>query len=106
MSTWTYLGTDPVPGSVVLDDLEIVLEYLRRVKQRQRYYTELRESLELVIKDRLGETEVGTLRGVPVATFKKSLRISVSIARLRALHPDVAKACEDIAEVRTFVLLG
>ncbi len=102
----SFLGSEAFSGSVALDDFEVAVERLRQVKARAQYYRLLRGSLEAVLKARLGDREVGTLRGQPVITYRRSMRVSVSLSLLRARYPEAARDCEDIAEVRTFVLLG
>lgn len=72
-----------------------------------------RDELDLKIKDRekkikeaMGDYQEATVGGVPVVTWKTSLRQSLDQTKLKENYPDAASACTKLAYVRTFKLLG
>ena len=58
------------------------------------------------IKEAMGEHEEATVGGVPVVTWKLSLRTSLDQTKLKENYPDAAAACAKMAYVRTFKILG
>lgn len=81
-------------ASVELDDLAPHIELLRTVEDQLAR-----------LKNRLGENETGTVNGVPVVTYRSTLRITLSQRLVKELHPEVARQCGEITEVRTFLLV-
>jgi predicted phage-related endonuclease len=90
------------PDEVQLDSLADTVTALRRVRARLDKLDQERTTLERTIKAALGESEKGTVAGVPVVTWSRVKRSSVSISLLKQRHPDVAEECIVVQEVRTF----
>lgn len=91
--------------SVALDEFAEYVEMLRQVQRNLDHWGKLRVELQNKIKDELGDAEVGTLRGRPVVSWKRTLRVSLSQKLIKTLHPEVIGDCEEITEVRSFRLL-
>lgn len=97
--------TTPADPAIELDDLAAHLELLRTVEDQLARLKTLRGDLQRKVKTRLGDVEVGTVNGVPVVTYRRTLRITLSQRLVKELHPQVARQCEEISEVRTFLLV-
>jgi hypothetical protein len=93
------------PKTIELDELEDVWQAYLKAKAQAARFTQLRDDLQKIVQTRMGDAEFGLLNGVPVASYKKSLRIFVSQQLVKQHHPDVALECQDITEVRTFRVL-
>src|SRR5438067_736327 len=61
-------------SSVALDELADALALLGRTNGQITRLTRLRARLEKQIKTALGDGELGTIAGQPVATYKRTLR--------------------------------
>jgi predicted phage-related endonuclease len=61
---------------------------------------------EKKIKEAMGDYQEATVGGVPVVTWKLSLRSSLDQTKLKENYPDAAAQCTKMAYVRTFKLLG
>lgn len=96
--------TTPV-DSIALDELAPHLELLRTVEDQLARLKALRGDLQRKVKNRLGEVEVGTVNGVPVVTYRRTLRVTLSQKLVKELHPEIVRQCEEITEVRTFLLV-
>jgi type VI protein secretion system component VasK len=99
------ITTVPTADQVAVDDLSAQLELLRWVEDQLDGLKRFRADVQRAVKLRLGDVEVGTVNGVPVVTYRKALRITLSPRLVRELDPDLARRCEEISEVRTFLLL-
>jgi hypothetical protein len=97
--------TTPAADSIAVDDLSAQLDLLRWVEDQLGALKTFRADLHRTIKHRLGDLEVGTINGVPAVTYRKALRITLSPRLVRELHPEVARRCEEISEVRTLLLV-
>jgi hypothetical protein len=93
------------PKTVELDGLDHVWQALLAAKAQAARFAQLRDDLQKIVQARMGDAEIGLLNGLPVASYKKSLRIFVSQQLVKDLHPAVALECQDITEVRTFRVL-
>ncbi|WP_433268212.1 hypothetical protein ACQPZF_03655 [Actinosynnema sp. CS-041913] len=97
--------TTTTVDSIAVDDLASQLDLLRWVEDQLAGLKKFRAELHRTFKLRLGDIEVGTVGGVPVMTYRRALRITLSQRLVRELHPEIVRECEEIAEVRTFLLL-
>lgn len=97
--------TTPAAESIAVDDLAAQLDLLRWVEDQLDGLKKFRADVQRTVKLRLGDTEVGTVNGVPVVSYRKALRITLSPRLVRAADPELARRCEEISEVRTFLLL-
>lgn len=97
--------TTPAAESIAVDDLSAQLDLLRWVEDQLGALKKFRGELHRTIKSRLGDIEVGTVNGVPVVTYRTALRVTLSPRLVRELHPEVARKCEEISEVRTLLLV-
>ncbi|MER5262278.1 hypothetical protein ABTZ99_09385 [Actinosynnema sp. NPDC002837] len=97
--------TVPAAESIAVDDLAAQIDLLRWVEDQLDGLKKFRADVQREIKLRLGDIEVGTINGVPVVTYRKALRITLSPRLVRELNPELARRCEEISEVRTFLLL-
>jgi predicted phage-related endonuclease len=61
---------------------------------------------ESKIKAAMGEYQEATVGGVPVVTWKLSLRTQLDQTKLKENYPDAVAQCTKHAYVRTFKLLG
>lgn len=105
MSQSSAAPTDVRPDVIELDDLSEHLEILRQVQSRLGQLGELRSDLQRKIKARLGDVEIGTVGGLPAVTWKRTLRVALSQKLLKAQYPEVLHDCEEISEIRTFLLV-
>jgi predicted phage-related endonuclease len=85
----------------------------RRALRELRKLRAERDEIDLKIKDRerkikeaMGTHEVATVGGLPVATWKTSIRQSASMTLLKKAYPEAVAECTVQTEVRTFKLLG
>lgn len=92
--------------AVELDDLAHHLHLLRQVDTKIGKLTSLRTDLVQRIKAALGDDEIGTVDGIPVVTFKRTLRVALSQKLIKERHPEVIPDCEEITEVRRFLVLA
>ncbi|XVV05359.1 hypothetical protein ACQPW3_08185 [Actinosynnema sp. CA-248983] len=97
--------TTPAADPIAVDDLAAQIDLLRWVEDQLDGLKRFRADVQRTIKLRLGDAEVGTVNGVPVVSYRKALRITLSPRRVRELNPALARECEEITEVRTFLLL-
>ncbi|ONI87343.1 hypothetical protein ALI22I_23260 [Saccharothrix sp. ALI-22-I] len=97
--------TTPAAESIAVDDLAAQLDLLRWVEDQLDGLKKFRADVQRAVKLRLGDTEVGTVNGVPVVSYRKSLRITLSPRLVREADPELARRCEEISEIRTFLLL-
>lgn len=97
--------TTPAATSVPVDDLAAQIDWLRWVEDQLDELKRVRADLHRAIKDRLGDMEVGTVNGIPAVTYRRALRVTLSPRLVRELHPEVVRRCEEISEVRTFLLV-
>ncbi|GLY51323.1 hypothetical protein Lesp01_49790 [Lentzea sp. NBRC 102530] len=100
----------PVPSELdgstaALDELAAELVLLRQVDEQLSKLKSLRTKLQGKVKAALGKTEVGTVAGVPVVSYKHVTSIALDQSILKKNFPDVAEQCLDITETRRFVLL-
>ncbi|MFE9747584.1 hypothetical protein ACFYOT_22000 [Saccharothrix saharensis] len=95
----------PAVESIAVDDLASQLDLLRWVEDQLDGLKKFRADVQRAVKLRLGDSEVGTINGVPVVTYRKTLRITLSPRLVRELNPALARRCEEISEVRTFLLM-
>ncbi|WP_410648184.1 hypothetical protein [Amycolatopsis sp. cmx-4-54] len=81
---------------------------LRRIKRKQAKLAEERKQHEAVIKAALvaADAEVGTVNGVPVVSFVRSLKVALDQGTLKDRYPEIAEECAGITEVATFRLLN
>lgn len=93
-------------NSVALDDMAHDVELLRIVEDQIGRLTSLKNTLRGALKARLGESQLGTINGVPVIRWSSEYRVSVVIGVLRQRYPEVARECEDISQVRKFEVLA
>ncbi|MFT7836945.1 hypothetical protein Q5530_12415 [Saccharothrix sp. BKS2] len=91
--------------SVELDDLTGHLELLRTIEDQLARLKRLRGDLQNTLKRRLGDIEVGTVNGVPMVTYRATLRIGLSQTLLKERYPQIVRECEEITSVRTFLLV-
>lgn len=75
------------------------------IVRQERALAEQRKALVDKIKACMGEGEEATYKGVKVATWKRSLRSSLSATLVKAKDPELAQACTVVQEVRTFKLV-
>jgi predicted phage-related endonuclease len=92
-------------GGVALDELAEHVDMLRQLTRKIEGLTELRAELQRKIKHKLGDAEIGTLRGRPAVTWKRTLRVAVSQKLVKRLYPEIVGEVCDITEVRTFKVL-
>jgi hypothetical protein len=97
--------TTPAADSIAVDDLSAQLDLLRWVEDQLDGLKKFRADVQRAVKLRLGDTEIGTVNGVPVVSYRKALRITLSPRLVRESDPDLARRCEEISEVRTFLLM-
>jgi predicted phage-related endonuclease len=55
---------------------------------------------ENAIKEALADAEVGTIRGIPVVTYKTQSSVKVDTKALRLAHPDIAAEFETSSTYR------
>ncbi|WP_285641703.1 hypothetical protein [Lentzea sp. NBRC 102530] len=92
-------------STAALDELAAELVLLRQVDEQLSKLKSLRTKLQGKVKAALGKTEVGTVAGVPVVSYKHVTSIALDQSILKKNFPDVAEQCLDITETRRFVLL-
>ncbi|WNV82241.1 hypothetical protein [Umezawaea sp. Da 62-37] len=90
--------------AVALDDLSDSVELLHLVDAQLDALKSVKTVLQRKIKSRLGLAEVGLVAGRPAVTWRRTLRVALSQKLIKALHPEVLADCEEITEVRTFLL--
>lgn len=99
-------GELPRPrGAVGIDDLVEPLKLLRQANEQVEQWSLIRRELQEAIKNRLADSEVGTIAGEPVVTWRGTWRSTVSQRLVKERHPAIV---DDVAErkwVRTFLLL-
>lgn len=98
-------GPDVAEVEVRLDGLGPELAALREATAKHKHYKRLREKLERDFKNRLGDATAGTIDGVPVITWRATVRESVSLSVLEERYPAIAAVCREAKPVRTFLLL-
>jgi predicted phage-related endonuclease len=81
------------------------LRELRELRAEADRLNDRRKVLEGRIKDALGDGEVGTVRGVPVVTYRKSIRSSLSATMVKKKYPEIVSECTEMREVRTLLLV-
>ena len=91
--------------TVELDELDQVWQAYITAKAQAARFVQLRDDLQQIVQKRMGDAEIGLIDGLPVASYKKSLRIFISQQLVKERHPAVALDCQDITEVRTFRVL-
>ncbi|GAA2657950.1 MULTISPECIES: hypothetical protein [Actinosynnema] len=101
------ITTMPIGQTHALDDLVPQLDLLRSVDDLIDALKKVRADAQRMVKTRLSEAnaEVGTVGGVPAVTYRASLRIRLSPRLVRELHPEIVAECEEISEIRTFLLV-
>lgn len=101
------ITTTPIDQAHAVDDLAPQLDLLRTVDNLIDALKKVRADAQRAIKTRLAEAsaEVGTVGGVPAVTYRASLRIRLSPRLVRELHPEIVAECEEISEIRTFLLV-
>lgn len=99
-------GEVPRPtGAVEIDDLAEPLRLLRQANRQMERWGSVRRELQDMIKNRLGNSEVGTMAGRPVVTWRGTWRSSVSQRLLKERHPGAVVDVTEQKWVRTFLLL-
>lgn len=98
------LYRDAIGGVEVDPSIVAVINELRIVKASIKVYEEQHEELANTIKAAIGDAEVATVGGVPVATWSKSVRSGFDRARLEADHPRIAMEYVKSTPVRTLRL--
>jgi predicted phage-related endonuclease len=85
----------------------------QRALRELRVLRAQRDEIDAKIKDReakiktaMGIREIATVGGVPVATWKTTIRQSPSMTLLKKGYPDAVAECMVQTEIRTFKLLG
>jgi hypothetical protein len=58
------------------------------------------------IKELLGDEEEGSIQGRPVVKWSKTVRKSLSVAKVRELHPEVAAECLVEQVIRKFEVIS
>lgn len=88
-------GTAAVPAKAV--------ERYRAAKAAIKQWEDVAAKARAEIEKALGENETGTVRGVPVVSWKhvKSTRLDQGL--LKKLHPEVHAECMVVSESRRFV---
>lgn len=99
-------GEVPRPrGAVEIDDLTEPLQLLRQANRQLERWGSVRRELQDMIKNRLADSEVGTVAGRPVVTWRGTWRSTVSQRQLKERHPGAAVDVTEEKWVRTFLLL-
>jgi hypothetical protein len=99
-------GDIPRPrGAVEIDDLVEPLRLLRQAVRQLERWGSVRQELQDMIKNRLGDSEVGTVAGRPAVTWRGTWRSTMSQRLLKERHPDAAVDVTEEKWVRTFLLL-
>lgn len=88
-----------------LDGLAAELVSLREVEAKLAKLRNQRTKLQGKIKAALGKTEIGTVAGVQVVSFKYVRPIALDQQILKTNFPDIYEECLDVTEMRRFVLL-
>jgi hypothetical protein len=91
--------------SVALDEIKHVWQALLQARSQAARFAQLRDSLQKIVQNHMGSADFGLIDGIPVASYKRSVRIFVSQQLVKERHPEIAADCEDITEVRTFRVL-
>ncbi|PPK63495.1 hypothetical protein V5P93_000451 [Actinokineospora auranticolor] len=111
MSTTALATPDPESGKedaallVSLDQVADEFAQLERLVPRLDKLAARQRSLQRVIKAVMGDGEIGTVSGVPVVSWRKTLRVGVSQKLLKEKYPHIVPEVLDIAEVRRFLVL-
>jgi putative phage-type endonuclease len=86
---------DHDPGKVAsLDDLVDVLEHRDVLKAELKRGEDALKLAENAIKEAMTDAEVGTIRGIPVVTYKAQSKTGLDAKALRLAHPDIAAQYE------------
>ena len=92
---------DHDPGKVAsLDDLVDVIEQRDVLKAEVKRGEDALRLAENAIKEALADAEVGTIRGIPVVTYKTQSSTKVDAKALRLAHPDIAAQFETSSSYR------
>ena len=104
MSAAQPATTTTSTNAVSLDDLSDSVELLHLLEAQLDALQSAKAVLQRKIKSRLGLAEVGLIAGRPAVTWRRTLRVALSQKLIKALHPEVLADCEEITEVRRFLL--
>ncbi|MGH3760279.1 hypothetical protein [Actinophytocola sp.] len=88
-----------------IDDLAEPLRLLRQANRQMERWGSVRRELQDIIKGRLQDSEVGTVAGRPVVTWRGTWRSAVSQRLLKERHPEAAGDVTEEKWVRTSLLL-
>ena len=90
-----------------IDDLAGWLDLLREATHRKGIEDEQIKVCRAKIEEALGESEIGTIRGMPVVSWKwvKSNRLDQTLAK-EMLTAEQLAACMTETTMRRFVLVG
>lgn len=81
-----------------------IISELRTAKTALKQAEERHEHLANQVRFALGDAEIGTIGGVPAASWKRTLRASLDRSRLEDDYPQVFAACQKSTPVRTLRL--
>jgi predicted phage-related endonuclease len=85
--------------------VKTTLRHLRALKAEQAILAEKIKKAESKIKEAMGDAEIATAGGKQVATYRRSIRSTLSQTLVKKLYPNVVEECTEEREVRTFKLL-
>lgn len=88
--------------STDLSHLRVQVDILRAVKAKEAELKALKENARAAIEDALGDSDVGTIDGEPVVTWKFHKRVALDQKVLKSSFPDVFDECVRTTEVRRF----
>lgn len=77
---------------------------LRALRAEEVALKAKRAALEGKLKAALGDSESGTIKGVTVVTWKRSIRSSLSATMVAKKYPEIAAECREMKEIRTLIL--
>lgn len=103
-------ATTPVPSeldgpSTPLDALAAELVLLRDVDEKLSKLKAVRTALQGKIKAALGDSEIGTVAGVPVVSHKRVTSVVLDQTVLKRNFPSVYEDCLDLTESTRFKVL-
>lgn len=99
-------STVGAPAPVALDrSAAAAYRALRALDEEAAALKARRDVLVERIKSVLGDAEEATVRGVPVVSYRTSIRSAVDLTVLKKAYPEVARECTRDRTIRTFKLI-
>lgn len=92
-------------NAVDITDIESLVDARDKLAEQISQYQNALDEIDAVIKEHIGDCELGLVRGMPAFSWKHEKRSRFDAKRFRAENPQVVQPYLVTSEVRKFVRL-